>query len=70
VVSFTPCVRAPGSDWIKGWMGPRAGLEAVLKLQFILRVMLEVENKSMTIKMAVHHSNSRIADRNPLAPWR
>jgi hypothetical protein len=34
VVSFTPCrftpgERAPGIHWIGGWVGPRAGLDAV-----------------------------------------
>jgi hypothetical protein len=27
VVSFTPRERAPGTNWIGGWVGPRAGLE-------------------------------------------
>jgi len=28
VVSFTNRERAPGTRWIGGWVGPRAGLEA------------------------------------------
>jgi len=28
---FTTVVRAPGTHWIGGWMGPRAGLEAVAR---------------------------------------
>jgi hypothetical protein len=27
---FTPRERAPGTHWIGGWMGPRAGLDAVV----------------------------------------
>jgi len=28
---FTPRGRAPGTHWIRGWVGPRAGLDAVVK---------------------------------------
>jgi hypothetical protein len=28
---FTPTERAPGTNWIGGWMGHRAGLDTVLK---------------------------------------
>jgi hypothetical protein len=28
---FTPKERAPGTHWIGGWVGPRAGLDAVVK---------------------------------------
>jgi hypothetical protein len=28
---FTPRERAPGTYWIGGWVGPRAGLDAVVK---------------------------------------
>jgi hypothetical protein len=28
---FTPRVRAPGTHWIGGWVGPRAVLDAVVK---------------------------------------
>jgi hypothetical protein len=28
---FTPRERAPGTHWIGSWMGPRAGLDTVLK---------------------------------------
>jgi hypothetical protein len=28
---FTPRERAPGTHWIGGWVGPKAGLDAVLK---------------------------------------
>jgi hypothetical protein len=28
---FTPGERANGTHWIGGWVGPRAGLDAVLK---------------------------------------
>jgi hypothetical protein len=26
---FTPKERAPGTHWIRGWVGPRTGLDAV-----------------------------------------
>jgi hypothetical protein len=29
---FTPGERAPGTHWIGGWVGPRAGLEDVEKI--------------------------------------
>jgi hypothetical protein len=28
---FTPRERSPGTHWIGGWVGPRAGLDAVVK---------------------------------------
>jgi hypothetical protein len=28
---FTPRERAPDTDWIEGWVGPRAVLDAVVK---------------------------------------
>jgi hypothetical protein len=28
---FTPRERSPGTHWIGGWMGPRSGLDAVVK---------------------------------------
>jgi hypothetical protein len=28
---FTPMERAPGTHWIEGWVGRRAGLDAVVK---------------------------------------
>jgi hypothetical protein len=28
---FAPRERAPGTDWIGGWVGPRAVLDAVVK---------------------------------------
>jgi hypothetical protein len=28
-VCFTPGERAPGTHWIGGWEGPRAGLDAM-----------------------------------------
>jgi hypothetical protein len=31
---FTPRERAPGTHWIGGWVGPRAGLDAVVKRTF------------------------------------
>jgi hypothetical protein len=29
--SFNPRERAPGTHWIGGWVGPRAGLDTVVK---------------------------------------
>jgi hypothetical protein len=34
VVSFTPRERVPDIHWTGSWMGPRTGLEAVLKRKF------------------------------------
>jgi hypothetical protein len=31
---FTPGKRAPGTHWIGGWVGPRAGLDDVEKRKF------------------------------------
>jgi len=31
VVSFMPRERTRGTHWIGGWVGPRAGLDAVMK---------------------------------------
>jgi len=28
---FTPSERAPGTHWLGGWVGPRAGLNAVVR---------------------------------------
>jgi hypothetical protein len=28
---FTPRERAPGAHWIRGWVGPRTGLDVVEK---------------------------------------
>jgi hypothetical protein len=28
---FTPRERAPGTHWMGGWVGPRAGLDTVVK---------------------------------------
>jgi hypothetical protein len=30
---FTPRERTPGTHWIGGWVGPRAGLDAVVKIK-------------------------------------
>jgi hypothetical protein len=32
---FTPGERAPGTHWIGGWMGPRAGLDDLEKTKFL-----------------------------------
>jgi hypothetical protein len=31
---FTPSERAPGTHWIGGWVGPRAGLDTIVKEKF------------------------------------
>jgi hypothetical protein len=31
---FTPRERAPGTRWLDGWVGPRAGLDTVMKRTF------------------------------------
>jgi hypothetical protein len=32
---FTPWERAPGTHWIGGWVGPRAGLDDMEKRKFL-----------------------------------
>jgi hypothetical protein len=32
---FTPRERMPGTNWIGGWVGPRAGLDAVHKRKIL-----------------------------------
>jgi hypothetical protein len=32
---FTPKERAPGTYWIRGWVGSRAGLDAVVKRKIL-----------------------------------
>jgi hypothetical protein len=32
---FIPGEKAPGTDWIGGWVGPRAGLDDVEKSKFL-----------------------------------
>jgi hypothetical protein len=39
---FTPGERAPGTHWIGGWMGARAGLDDVEKRQFLTLPGLEL----------------------------
>jgi hypothetical protein len=39
---FTPGERAPGTHWIGGWMGPRAGLGDVEKRKFLTMPGLEL----------------------------
>jgi hypothetical protein len=35
VPATTPQGRVPGNHWIGGWMGPRAGLDAVLRRKIL-----------------------------------
>jgi hypothetical protein len=39
---FTPGERAPGTHWIGGWVGPRAGLDDVEKRKFLTLPGLEL----------------------------
>jgi hypothetical protein len=39
---FTPEERAPGTHWIGGWVGPRAGLDDVEKRKFLSLPGLEL----------------------------
>jgi hypothetical protein len=39
---FTPGERAPGTQWIGGWVGPRAGLNDVEKRKFLTLPELEL----------------------------
>jgi hypothetical protein len=34
---FTPRERTPGTFWIGGWLGPRAGLDTVVEKKFLAR---------------------------------
>jgi hypothetical protein len=48
VVSFTPLPlnpreRAPGTHWIGGWLGPRAGLDDVENRKFLTLTGLELQ---------------------------
>jgi hypothetical protein len=39
---FIPGERAPGTHWIGGWVGPRAGLDFVEKRKFLTLLGLEL----------------------------
>jgi hypothetical protein len=39
---FTPGERAPGTHWIGGWVGRRAGLNDVERRKFLTRPALEI----------------------------
>jgi hypothetical protein len=39
---FTPGERAPGTHWIEGWVGPKAGLDEVEKRKFLTLPGLEL----------------------------
>jgi hypothetical protein len=41
--SFTPVERAPGTHWIGGWVGPRAGVDDVEKRRFLSLPGLELQ---------------------------
>jgi hypothetical protein len=40
---FTPGERAPGTHWIGGWVGSRAGLDGVEKRKFLILPGLELQ---------------------------
>jgi hypothetical protein len=35
--AFSPAEGAPGTYWIEGWVGPRAGLDSVTKTLYTCR---------------------------------
>jgi hypothetical protein len=39
---YTPGETAPGTHWIGGWVGPRAGLDTVVKKKFLTLLGLEL----------------------------
>jgi hypothetical protein len=39
---FTPGEKWPGTHWIGGWVGPRAGLDDVEKIKFLIIPGLEL----------------------------
>jgi hypothetical protein len=39
---FTPREKAPGTHWIGGWVGPRAGLDDLEKRKFLTLPGLEL----------------------------
>jgi hypothetical protein len=39
---FTPGERAPGTHWIGGWVGPKAGLDDMEKRKFLPLLGLEL----------------------------
>jgi hypothetical protein len=39
---FSPGERAPGTYWIRGWVGPRAGLDEVENRKFLALPGLEL----------------------------
>jgi hypothetical protein len=40
--SFTAGEKAPGTHWIGGWVGPRAGLDAAEKRKFLTLLGLKL----------------------------
>jgi hypothetical protein len=51
---FTPRERAPGTHWIKGWVGPRAVLDAVVKRK-ILSPRRESNPRTSIVQPAAQH---------------
>jgi hypothetical protein len=42
---FTPKEIAPGTQWIGGWVGPRTGLDAVVKRRICSPPPQRIENR-------------------------
>jgi hypothetical protein len=40
---FTPEESEPGTHWIGGWVGPKAGLDEVKKIKFLTLPGLELQ---------------------------
>jgi hypothetical protein len=49
---FTPKERAPGTHWIGGWVGPRAVLDAVVRLSWLQWWIFGFHNNKETKKGA------------------
>jgi hypothetical protein len=41
---YTPKERAPGTHWVGGWVGPRAGLDIVEKRKFLTLQGLKIRH--------------------------
>jgi len=56
---FTPRERAPFTCWIGGWVGPRAGLDAVARKKF----PAPARNRILKFPVNILNKQSRIADK-------
>jgi hypothetical protein len=55
---FTPIDRVPGTHWIGGWVGPRAGLEDVERRKILLVLGLELRPLSHPAHVQLLHQLS------------